>query len=261
MYDDFTEDIEENRILKAAIVSLKRLRLRSDACKRMLLHYEQIFRLVTTLDHDPRRLPEFAFTRLNSHYMPAIYLAKLILQSASFELMHGRVGASTFLIDMNQVFEDFVRVALKEALKLSDRSFPKGTGSNKLFLDEGKRVRLKPDLSWWQGGSCFFVGDVKYKSAQNDEASNPDLYQLLAYTVAANLPGGMLIYAEGGNPGRYVVEFSDKTLEVYYLDLSKSPQQILADIGRIAKRIETQKGADTARPARQATVPLKFKSL
>src|SRR5208282_4163940 len=32
VYDDFTEDIDENRILKAAIGRLKRVRLRSDAC-------------------------------------------------------------------------------------------------------------------------------------------------------------------------------------------------------------------------------------
>ena len=254
VYDDFTEDIEENRILKAAIEHLKRIRLRSDASKKMLLHYQHVLRLVTLVGYDPRQLPNFSFTRLNSHYTSAIHLAKLILQSASFDLIHGRVGASTFLIDMNQVFEDFVRVALREALNLSDKSFPKGTGSYKLFLDEGKRVRLKPDLSWWEDGSCVFLGDVKYKTAQNDNATNPDLYQLLAYTVSANLPGGILIYAEGVNPGRYIVLFSGKTLKVYHLDLSRSPEEILSDIAFIARGIIQQKRPSIARPAFRAMV-------
>lgn len=48
--------------------------------------------------------------------------ARLILRSTSFEVRHGGVAASAFLIDMHQVFERFVYVALREALGLSERA-------------------------------------------------------------------------------------------------------------------------------------------
>ena len=98
---------------------------------------------------------------------------------------------------MNRVFEDFVVVALREQLRLSDREFVQGARHRSLWLDRGRRVRLKPDLSWWDAGRCVFVGDVKYKRVQVAEIEHPDIYQLLAYSIATNLPGGMLIYAAG----------------------------------------------------------------
>ena len=64
-------------------------------------------------------------------------------------------------------------------------------------LDETGRVRLKPDLVWREGAACVFVGDAKYKNITDERVPNSDLYQLLAYTTALNLPGGLLIYAEG----------------------------------------------------------------
>jgi 5-methylcytosine-specific restriction enzyme subunit McrC len=125
-YDEFTEDIEENRLLKAAIERLKRLRIRSDAVRRSLRAFDLTLAGVQAVEYDPRRLPEISWTRLNERYRPAVELAKLILRATSFESRHGNVHASAFLVDMNQVFEDFVVVALRDELRASDRQLPQG---------------------------------------------------------------------------------------------------------------------------------------
>ena len=64
---------------------------------------------------------------------------------------------------MAEVFETFVHVALREALGLSDKNFPKNAKGHGLYLDDDQQIRLRPDLSWWDRGRCVMVGDVKYK--------------------------------------------------------------------------------------------------
>ena len=96
---------------------------------------------------------------------------------------------------MNRVFEDFVIVALREALGLSAIIFTQGASGKLLHLDEARRVRLEPDMSWWEGSFCTFVGDVKYKRLTGNK--NADLYQMLAYLAATDLQSGLLVYAAG----------------------------------------------------------------
>jgi 5-methylcytosine-specific restriction endonuclease McrBC regulatory subunit McrC len=48
-----------------------------------------------------------SFTKLNERYRPAVELSKLVLRSISYELSHGQVGGTAFLVDMNDVFQEF----------------------------------------------------------------------------------------------------------------------------------------------------------
>jgi 5-methylcytosine-specific restriction enzyme subunit McrC len=238
-YDDFTEDIEENRLLKAAITRLGRLRLRSVTSRRALRAFDETLSAVRTIEYDPRRLPEITWTRLNDRYRPAVELARLILRATSFDLSHGGVRSSAFLIDMNQVFEDFVVIAMREQLRLSEHSFPQGSRGHTLLLDHNGRINLKPDISWWEGSRCRFVGDVKYKRLRADGVLHPDLYQLLAYTIAADLPAGLLIYAAGEDvPVVHEIVNIGKRLEVVTLDLAGTPDEVLAQVGVVAGRVK-----------------------
>ena len=61
----------------------------------------------------------------------------------------------------------------------------------------------------------MFVGDAKYKNIADGGVRNADLYQLLAYTTALNLPGGLLVYAKGeADAATYTVRNARKRLEV-----------------------------------------------
>jgi 5-methylcytosine-specific restriction enzyme subunit McrC len=245
-FDEFTEDIEENRLVKAAIAKLGRMQLRSDRVRRSLRAFDGAFQAVSSVTYDAGRLPSISYTRLNRHYRPAIELAKLVLRSLSFELRGDNVEASAFLIDMNEIFETFVVVALRDALRLSERSWPQGTAGHWLCLDEADRVKLEPDLSWWEGGRCTFVGDVKYKRVKVAGVRHPDLYQLLAYVTATDLPAGLLIYAAGeGDPVMHRVMQIGKELHVVALQLAGQPDEILEEVrqvGRHVRRLRASEG-------------------
>ena len=237
-YDEFTDDIEENRLIKAAIHRLGRMRIRSDDARYSLRAFDSALGNVQLAEYHPRHLPDIRYTRLNQHYRPAIELAKLILRATTFEVEHGMVRTSAFLVDMNRVFEDFVAIALREALRLSERVFVPEMKGKRLVLDHAGKVNLKPDLSWWEAGQCVFAGDVKYKNLYSDRVIHPDLYQLLAYTIAADLPGGLLIYAAGEtDEATHSIRHASKELRVVTLDLEGTPDTILQRIDEVAAEV------------------------
>ncbi len=241
-YDEFTDDIQENRLVKAAARRLGGMRLRSQAARRGLGWIGGILDNISPVEFPPRNVPDVPFDRLNEHYRDVVVLSRLILRHSAFESGRGSVRASGFLMDMNVVFQEFVTQALREALGVlaqalcSDKELK---DRRRIYLDRASRVKLEPDLTWWDGSVCRFVGDAKYKNLTNESVPNANLYQLLAYTTALDLPGGMLIYAQGeADTAIYRVQHSGKRLEVAALDLSLHLDEILQDVRRMAGRVK-----------------------
>lgn len=258
-HDVFTPDIVENRLLLAALAAMGRIPHRSDTTKREVFRAQRLFGAVRRLHFAPTAIPEVLFTRLNRHYQPAVSLASLVLRSASLDLGAGGTRGSAFLIDMNAAFEQFVRSALRTALAVDDARFP--DRSPRAWLDKDGVVPLKPDLCLLKDRRIRWVGDAKYKRLPVGGYRNADLYQLLAYAVALDLPGGTLIYAadEGVSEAEHVVVQAGKWLRVVALDLSAPPRKVLQQIGAIARLVESFATADgdpdriglsTAQPAR-----------
>ena len=247
-YDDFTEDILPNRLVKAATHALGTLRLRDADSHRRLGWVRANLDNVALIEFPFNEVPGVTFDRLNEHYREVITLSRLILQHATVETGRGRVRASGFLMDMNRVFEAFVRRALREELGLVERDFP---DRSRTFLDQANRIRLRPDLMWWREGRCVFVGDAKYKRIHHAQVPNADLYQLLAYATALDLPGGILVYAKGErDPAVHRVRNAGKRLEVFALDLAGEPAAILEQISELADRVRAM--ASNAPVARAA---------
>ena len=240
-FDEFTEDIEKNRLLKTAIHRLGHTYIRSEAVRREVRALRPAFAMVGLGSYRPGPLPEVQYSRLDEHYRPAVELARLIIENTSLELFRGEVAGAALLIDMNKVFEEFLYVALGEALGLPGRQWKHEQG---LTLDEAGRISMKPDLSWWPSGTAgngsqpIFVGDAKYKKLEPERFENADIYQMLAYCTAANLSYGLLVYADKGKPSAHKIKHAGKTIEVASLDLAGTPEEILAEIRRLAEHIE-----------------------
>lgn len=235
-FDEFTEDILANRLVKAAATRLCRMTLRSPEARRGLGWINAILETVSFVDFH-RRVPEVRFDRLNEHYRHVVGLARLILLHSEFESKRGDVLAAGFLIDMNRLFQVFVTQALREKLTVSAATLQ---SEKKVPFDEDGSVTLEPDLSCWEGGKCTFVGDAKYKRIDIKSVPNADLYQILAYATALDVPGGLLIYAKGeADTAEYRVKHSGKLLEVAALDLSGSLEEILERVKGIARKIES----------------------
>ena len=245
-YNEFTEDIPANRLVKAAAYRLRGMGLRSTQARSGLAWVAGMLDKVSLKEFPVNAVPEVPFDRLNEHYRGVVALSRLILKHSAFEAQRGEVRASGFLMDMNQVFQEFVTVALREALGASEGTF----GEDGICsLAVGDKINLRPDLVWRDGGVCRFVGDVKYKNLargsgddSDDHAPNSDLYQLLAYVTAADLPGGMLIYAKGeANADCYTVRHSGRVLKVAALDLSGSLEDALSQVKVLAGEIRAMR--------------------
>ena len=236
-FDEYTEDILANRLVKAAAARLGRMTLRSGEARRELGWVAAILENVTLLEFRRRQVPEVRFDRLNEHYRHVVGLARLILLHSEFESFRGDVRASGFLINMNELFQEFVTQALRETLKVSANTL---RAEKKVHLDIDKHVNMYPDLSWWDAEVCTFVGDAKYKKVDDSSVPNADLYQMLAYSTASDLPGGILIYAVGeADAAGYIIKYVSKRIEVFTLDLSESLDHILTRIETLACRIKS----------------------
>lgn len=239
-YDEFTVDVLENRILRTAIERLGRLRLRSKRLVRELRGLRARFEGVSRLDDPSGLTPPITYDRLNEHYRPALRLARLILDGSSIAQREGHLTSSSLLVNMNDVFENFAVVSLREALGLFRRSFPQGAAGRSLWLDRAGGFGLRPDLSWWRAGRPVFVGDVKYKDLDTGDARPPDLYQLLAYMEASGLQRGMLIYPARKDQSREVlIRNSEKRVRIEGWRLDRSPEELLERVGETADRIRS----------------------
>ena len=273
-YDEFTDDVLPNRLVKAAARGLSRMPLLLPDARRGLRQVAAMLDGVSLCAYPPNNVPEVKFDRLNRHYENVVNLARLALMHFEYGANKDEgedededdrsVRALGFTMDMNKVFQEFVTVALREQLGRSADEFrsDKRLAGHLAEKDPTKRNRiaLYPDLSWWEGKPderCVFVGDVKYKRIRKDaRVPNADLYQMLAYATALGLPGGLLIYAKDDETerdaplGEYRVLNTCKTLEVVELDLSGDLEDVLGRVGEIAKKVRAlRREAEAARLA------------
>jgi 5-methylcytosine-specific restriction enzyme subunit McrC len=235
-YADYTADVLENRMLVTAATLLLRMPRVAPLARRRLLHVRSRLEGVRAL-RDWRGVSAPTITRLNEHYKPALTLAELVLQNLSLSEKSGKLSSSTFVFDMNKVFEDFVTAAFTAAMRKHGGTVRPQVGE--YSLDTGRQLRLRPDLGWWDGDRCLAVLDAKYKAIDDGEMRHDDAYQMLAYCTAYGLDRGYLVYAKdsGAEPRTHVVRNSEQRIVVRALDVELEPEALLADVQRFADEV------------------------
>lgn len=234
-YDDYTVDVAENRVLLAAarkLLTVPRLAEKDrQSLRKLLLKFDGV-----TLVADHAVLPDVRFTRLNSHYRPAVVLAEIILRHGTLEQHAGVVTARSFLFDMWEVFEDFVSIALREAMERHGGNIDLQYRGK--HLDVGGKVSLRPDIVWRNEQDVLAILDAKYKVEKNKRFPNGDLYQMLAYCTRFNMRAGHLVYAKGeSDEVAHDIQGVDVRIFSHALDLEAKPQELLAQIERLATKV------------------------
>lgn len=188
-FDELSIDIPENRILRTAAMALTTVPDVAPAVRRNLRRTVEVLDGVTVVD--PRAIPPVNLTRLNNYYEPALRMAEVILRSGGIRNQAGSLEASTFLIDMNHLFERFITIQLRRRLagKLAVRD------QEHMHLDVGRKIPMRPDLVFYRRGEPVLVADIKYKLTDDGLGRNADYYQLLAYCQAYGVRRGVLIYS------------------------------------------------------------------
>jgi 5-methylcytosine-specific restriction enzyme subunit McrC len=232
-YDDYTADIPENRILRTAAIRLLILAAVPPGTRMALREIDRELAAAEPLPAGTRP-PDIALTRLNSHYAPALHLARLILEHASIEHYPGIHGTTGYLFDMNHVYEDWLTQALTAALESRGGTVRR---QKPLTLDEHGHVTMQTDITWWSGTRCLAVLDAKYKRLHTSGPRPEDLYQVLAYCTALGIRCGHLVYAAGGPPRTTVIRKAGIHIYAHVLPLGSSPANILTAIDTLAATV------------------------
>lgn len=214
VYDELTYDTIVNRAILYATTVLNRL-VRDQELSQALNRQQQVLRRRVTLT--PVRLidlEQIELTRLSAHYTDLLRLTKLVLRSVFVQdLRAGDRRSFALLVNMNQVFEAVVKRAVTDVLRTRE-SWSVTTQSSSCKLLSGKPdINIRPDvLVHDEYGEPALVGDAKWKT---ERPQNSDLYQLVAYQVAHDVPG-VLVYPE-----------QDGTVETQYTVRDGHPLHII----------------------------------
>jgi 5-methylcytosine-specific restriction enzyme subunit McrC len=231
-YDEYSVDTPENQLLRAALRRMLAVPRVSAGLRARLRHLDGRLDGVSSLIPNAS-LPQWRSDRLNARYHSALRLAKLVLNTSSFEVGLGGLPVAAFVVDMAVVFENFVTVALREAWA----SRPGATiGQYATTLDTDSVVTMNVDVVHAVDGVPQIIVDAKYKlEDKRGRYPNHDHYQMLAYCTALNVDAAWLVYASGtsaNTPRR--IRNSSITITEYPLDLDVRPQQLLGQIDHLA---------------------------
>lgn len=210
IFSEFTLDTGVNRYLKHALRMASRAPGVWRRTKTQLRHAVAALDRVSDVPPAANLPLRMHYTRLTGAYEPVLRLAHVIRTRVGLGDVRGSTHASSFLLDMNEVFERFVEDSLR--LHLASELVVEGQVTD--HLDQDEKVPIRPDLLFRdETGQPVYIGDVKYKVSSDGMGRAADYYQLHAYCTRFGLPEGVLIYAtidEGAQLPMSVTTISDE---------------------------------------------------
>lgn len=232
--DEYTVDIAENRILRAALRMLLAVPRVSADARRRLVHLEA--KLVGVM---PLRaglpLPSWQPSRLNERFLSSLRFAELLLARLAPSTTGDGERIASFVVNMAEAFEGFVTAGLTEAF--AERSRGVSVGQYPTHLDQEGRQPIRPDFVHLVGGRPAVVVDAKYKTGA---PRVEDLYQMLAYCTVLGLREGTLISV--ASPGAALprlasVAGSAVVIRMVRLSVSSPPVEMIAAIHGMVRRM------------------------
>lgn len=233
-FSRFTPDVLENRILRWTAFSLLRFPYRDSTLPSRLRRIDRTMSDVILAPDAHRLFSRLAYHRLNDPYRPALELARLLLDQLTFSGTPGSELFLAFLIEMNQLFQDYVTVEISAAARnwglgvLSLPSYP---------LDWDGIFKVIPDVVLTRNGIPLLVVDAKYKL---EEAQN-DIYQMVSYCHALGIDRAVLVHPRNHSelPTEAIIRGPGAISLAYMgLDLTGGPAQLADQSKRMASQVK-----------------------
>jgi 5-methylcytosine-specific restriction enzyme subunit McrC len=196
-YDDFTMDHRLNQVLAAG------LRLAANVVDSQQLGMD-LARAADRIFGDIARIPlssdaiastVAALDRRSSHYGAAVKLTALIYEATCLGeyTAAGEMPLSSFLLNMNMVFERFLEKHLGRNAPYGLTVVSQDSRSDVFSYLENpmgwKHPSIRPDLVFRHDGEVIAVGDAKYKNRHEHPPTAAELYQLTTYGLAYEMRG------------------------------------------------------------------------
>jgi 5-methylcytosine-specific restriction enzyme subunit McrC len=183
-FDELSTDVLENRVIRAALETARRLRLP----KRLALRVQYQLGVFNELCGAHRGdFPCFTYNRLNEHYRHAHELCRLLLETSGTGDLFFREekGFFTLLIDMNLLFERFVARLIENYLPSGWSLKAQYVKSDAITREDGGSYReIRPDLLLVAPDGSKRIIDTKYKLYNRVRIETADLFQLAFYAQA-----------------------------------------------------------------------------
>jgi 5-methylcytosine-specific restriction enzyme subunit McrC len=201
-YDEFSDDIALNQVMKAAIVRLRRL-ARAHANLRALAELALVYADVADVPAALLRWDRIVPDRTNARWQGLLRLAKLILGDRFQNSASGAADGFALLFDMNALFERYVEKLLAPIAGAAGlRLVGQGGARSCLHPESGESALFAtyPDLQLVAGGATRLVIDTKWKKLADAAidrkmgVSQADLYQMMAYSQLYSCDRLVLLY-------------------------------------------------------------------
>jgi len=125
------------------------------------------------------------------YYRDLLSIALFVLEHSSISLaIEGPVDLNAFAVNMDQVFEGYVRSVIADGLSAEGYSVKDGNQSERFLFENSNEYRIRPDILIEKAGRVVAVADAKYTKGK---PSKDDMAQILSYMAAFGHSKGLLI--------------------------------------------------------------------
>ena len=179
IYDEFSLDRPENRLIKTCLLYLRRASRDAENVRvatRLLSAFDEVS-VSHNVDAD---LSRCVSDRSMKRYDTLIAWCRVFLKRQSFSMFRGTNVAMALLFPMEKVFEDYVGKTLRQLAKGELARVELQARGQWLF--ENHRAPLRPDILCEKLDGKRVVLDTKWKRVSSTrDLSTADLYQMYAY--------------------------------------------------------------------------------
>lgn len=188
-FDEFHADVFDNQFLAAGIAAGSRLCQSPGTRKRLRRLEQNLASMTQTGPHDAGYyLDRRTYTRRNERYRSAHELCLILIDRSGVDDVYraGKTRSFSFLLNMNDIFEDFVATMVDEAFRSTDWRVAKSRSHQSVIrrLDNNRTYSsIIPDILL-SDGEQLVPFDCKYKLYENKKISTADVYQTFMYAYA-----------------------------------------------------------------------------
>jgi hypothetical protein len=223
---EFCSDVVENRLIKNAIEKLARFysnasdktgkRQGRAAAEALALLFDDVSRFDGHTRSIRDSLPHYIM-QLPTHHKPyatLLWIAYLIegRQGLAIEKM-GPATFDTFVVNLVDVFEDYVRQVIADNIKdmLPGYFVKNGNVDQVPLFTQGRPMKVKPDIYLVSGEKPTVVLDAKYKPS----TKSADRYEVLAFCEALDAKVAIMLSPSIGGPEMEILGRTRGGVEVH----------------------------------------------
>lgn len=240
-YDEFNNNLPENRLIKSTLQYLFRFST-SSKNKADLKTLLNIFENIDTSANVDADFEKCTKDRNSVQYGNILMWCKVFLKGKSFTSFAGSEVAYALLFPMEKIFESYVAALTKKQLD-SDKYEVSAQHAGKYLFDTPQKFSLRPDIVITRkSDDAVFVFDTKWKSLADNPNSNygisqSDMYQVYAYQKKYNSVSVALLYPLSDKLSaeqEITYTSEDKvTVQIKFIDLTKPQECISETLGNI----------------------------